>query len=150
MGKMPKFTKLAPLSLLAVLTPFTAPSVFGAEAIEEVVVTGSRVPGRTATDSAVPVDVVTGEEFENMGTSDMDDMLRNLLPSYNVSRFPISDAATLTRPANMRCLPPDNTLILVNGKRRHRASVIAELGGSLSAGAQGPDVCHSGYRLKTS
>ena len=140
MGKMPKFTKLAPLSLLAVLTPFTAPSVFGAEAIEEVVVTGSRVPGRTATDSAVPVDVVTGEEFENMGTSDMDDMLRNLLPSYNVSRFPISDAATLTRPANMRGLPPDNTLVLVNGKRRHRASVIAELGGSLSAGAQGPDV----------
>jgi len=140
MGKMPKFTKLAPLSLLAVLTPFTAPSVFGAEAIEEVVVTGSRVPGRTATDSAVPVDVVTGEEFENMGTSDMDDMLRNLLPSYNLTRFPISDAATLTRPANMRGLPPDNTLVLVNGKRRHRASVIAELGGSLSAGSQGPDI----------
>ncbi|MCB1645736.1 MAG: TonB-dependent receptor, partial [Pseudomonadales bacterium] len=108
--------------------------------MEEVVVTGSRVPGRTATDSAVPVDVVGGEEFENMGTSDMDDMLRNLLPSYNVTRYPISDAATLTRPANMRGLPPDNTLVLVNGKRRHRAAVIAELGGSLAAGSQGPDI----------
>lgn len=140
MRKLPNIKLLAPLSLLAVLTPFTAPSAFGAEAIEEVVVTGSRVPGRTATDSAVPVDVVAGDEFENMGTSDMDDMLRNLLPSYNVQRLPISDAATLTRPANMRGLPPDNTLILVNGKRRHRASVIAELGGSLAAGSQGPDV----------
>ncbi len=140
MRKLPNLKLLAPLSLLAVLIPFTAPSVFGAEAMEEVVVTGSRVPGRTATDSAVPVDVVTGEEFENMGTSDMDDMLRNLLPSYNVTRQSISDAATLTRPATMRGLPPDNTLVLVNGKRRHRASVIAELGGSLSAGSQGPDV----------
>jgi iron complex outermembrane receptor protein len=148
MGKMPKFdiglnknlNRLAPLSLLAVLAPFTAPAAIGAEVIEEVVVTGSRVPGRTATDSAVPIDVVGGEEFENMGSSDMDDMLRNLLPSYNVSRYAISDAATLTRPANLRGLPPDNTLVLVNGKRRHRASVIAELGGSLSAGAQGADV----------
>ncbi|MFT6518858.1 MAG: iron complex outermembrane receptor protein [Candidatus Azotimanducaceae bacterium] len=148
MGKMPKFeiglnknlSRFAPLSLFAVLAPFTAPAAISAEVIEEVVVTGSRVPGRTATDSAVPIDVVGGEEFENMGSSDMDDMLRNLLPSYNVSRYAISDAATLTRPANMRGLPPDNTLVLVNGKRRHRASVIAELGGSLSAGSQGADV----------
>jgi len=142
MGKMPKLdiglnkklSRFAPLSLLAVLAPFTAPAALGAEVIEEVVVTGSRVPGRTATDSAVPIDVVGGEEFENMGSSDMGDMLRNLLPSYNVSRYAISDAA------NMRGLPPDNTLVLVNGKRRHRASVIAELGGSLSAGSQGADV----------
>ena len=111
-----------------------------AEAIEEVVVTGSRRAGRSATQSAVPVDVLTGEDIANQGTSDVDDMLRNLLPSYNVTRQPISDAATLTRPANLRGLPPDNTLILVNGKRWHRASVIAELGGALSAGSQGPDL----------
>ncbi|MGE0621741.1 MAG: TonB-dependent receptor plug domain-containing protein [Pseudomonadales bacterium] len=112
----------------------------GAQSIEEVVVVGSRRAGRSATDSPVPVDVVTGEDFENQGTSDMDDMLRNLLPSYNVQRFPISDAATLTRPATLRGLPPDSTLLLVNGKRRHRGAVIAELGGNLAEGSQGPDI----------
>jgi len=140
MSKQPYITKLAQLSLLATLTPVTSPLVFAEEAMEEVVITGSRVPGRTATDSVVPVDVISGEDFESIGGGDMDDMLRNLLPSYNVTRQPISDAATIVRPANLRGLPPDNTLVLINGKRRHRASVIAELGGSLSAGSQGPDV----------
>jgi iron complex outermembrane receptor protein len=101
----------------------------GAEAIEEVVVVGSRRAGRTATDSPVPVDVVTGDDFQNQGTSDMDELLRALLPSYNVSNNSIDDAATLVRPANLRGLPADNTLVLLNGKRHHRASVIAELGG---------------------
>ena len=111
-----------------------------AEAIEEVVVVGSRRAGRTATDSPVPVDVVTGDDFQNQGTSDMDELLRTLLPSYNVSNNSIDDAATLVRPANLRGLPADNTLVLVNGKRQHRASVIAELGGSLNSGSQGPDI----------
>ena len=133
----------AALAGALLFSPFTVPAALaqeGAGAIEEVVVTGSRRAGRSATQSAVPVDVLTGEDIANQGTSDMDDMLRNLLPSYNVSRQPISDAATLTRPANLRGLPPDNTLILINGKRRHRGAVIAELGGSLAAGSQGPDL----------
>jgi iron complex outermembrane receptor protein len=75
-----------------------------------------------------------------MGTPDIDDMLRNTLPSYNVQRHAIDDAATLVRPATMRGLPPDNNLVLVNGKRRHRFGVIAELGGSLASGSQGPDL----------
>jgi len=75
-----------------------------------------------------------------MGFADLDEMLRTSVPSYNVQRNAISDAATIVRPANLRGLPPDNILILVNGKRRHRAGVIAELGGSLSAGSQGADI----------
>lgn len=125
------------------LAPFAAPAAFaaqGASPVEEVVVVGSRRPGRSATDSPVPVDVVNGDDFQAQGTSDMDDLLRNLLPSYNVQRLSISDAATITRPATLRGLPPDDTLVLINGKRMHRASVIAELGGSLAAGSQGPDI----------
>ena len=131
------------LTFALIFSPFAVQSALaqdGAESIEEVVVVGSRRSGRSPTDSPVPVDVVTGEDFANQGTSDVDDMLRNLLPSYNVERQPISDAATLTRPANMRGLPADSTLILVNGKRRHRSAVIAELGGSLNSGSQGPDL----------
>lgn len=110
------------------------------ESIEEIITTGTRRAERTASDSVVPIDVISGEEFENMGTPDLDDMLRTALPSYNVQRHSIDDAATLVRPATMRGLPPDNNLVLVNGKRRHRAGVIAELGGSLAAGSQGPDL----------
>ena len=110
------------------------------EPIEEIITTGTRRAERSAADSAVPIDVVSGQEFENMGTSDLNDMLRNTVPSYNVTRAPISDAATLVRPATLRGLPPDNSLVLVNGKRRHRSGVIAELGGSLAAGSQGADI----------
>jgi iron complex outermembrane receptor protein len=110
------------------------------EAIEEIITTGTRRAERSAGDSSVPIDVVSGQEFENMGTTDLNDMLRNTVPSYNVERSPISDAATLVRPATLRGLPPDNTLVLVNGKRRHRSGVIAEIGGSLASGSQGPDL----------
>ncbi len=110
------------------------------EPLEEVVTIGSRRAERTASDSPVPIDVVSGDDFQNIGNPDMDDMLRNILPSYNVTRQPISDAATLVRPATMRGLPPDNVLVLVNGKRRHRSAVIADLGGSLAAGSQGADL----------
>jgi iron complex outermembrane receptor protein len=110
------------------------------EAIEEIITTGTRRAARTESQSSVPIDVISGQEFENMGTADLDDMLRNTVPSYNVTRQSISDAATLVRPANLRGLPPDNSLILVNGKRRHRSGVIAELGGSLAAGSQGADI----------
>ena len=65
---------------------------------------------------------------------------RTVAPSFNVNEQPISDAATITRPANLRGLPPDNTLVLVNNKRRHRSAVISFLGGGISDGSQGPDV----------
>jgi len=129
------------IAVATLVTPTFVPVALGAsDTIEEVVVTGTRRAARSATDSAVPVDVFSGSELQNQGTSDMDDLLRTLIPSYNVTRQSISDAATIMRPANLRGLPPDDTLILINGKRRHRGAVIAEAGGSLSAGSQGPDV----------
>ncbi len=110
------------------------------EVIEEVIVTGSRRPARSAADTPAPVDVIGGESFRDQGDSDIPDMLRTLVPSYNVGQQPISDAATLIRPATLRGLPPDQTLVLVNGKRWHRAAVITFLGQGLSDGAQGPDI----------
>ncbi|MFT4749363.1 MAG: iron complex outermembrane receptor protein, partial [Pseudohongiellaceae bacterium] len=99
-----------------------APVVYGQQAdVEEIVTIGSRRPQRSASDSSVPIDVISGDEFVNMGFADLDEMLRTSVPSYNVQRNAISDAATIVRPANLRGLPPDNILILVNGKRRHRS-----------------------------
>ena len=107
---------------------------------EVVVVVGSRRRDRSAADSPVPVDVITAEDFRNLGDTDMDSLLAALVPSYNVDTQPISDAATVIRPASLRGLPSDATLVLVNGKRRHRGSIITWLGGGTSDGSHGPDV----------
>ena len=110
------------------------------EMIEEIVTTGTRRADRSATDSPVPIDVISGTEFTQAASADVQDLLRTAVPSYDVNTQPISDAATISRPANVRGLSPDNVLILVNGKRRHRGSVISFLGGGISDGAQGVDI----------
>ena len=108
--------------------------------LEEQVVIGSRARPRSVIDSAVPIDTIRGADLAKQGVTDLQDMFRNLVPSYNVNIQPISDAGTVVRPANLRGLAPDHTLVLVNGKRRHRASVIHWLGNGLADGAQGPDL----------
>ena len=113
--------------------------------LEEFVFVGSRRQDRSVADSPVPVDVIDGEDFATQGYTDMDSMLSTVIPSYNVNTQPISDAATFVRPANLRGLPPDSTLVLINGKRRHRASVITFLGGGVSDGSQGPDLASIPY-----
>lgn len=123
------------------LTPLVAAAADGADdVIEEVVVTGTRRAARSAADTTAPVDVITGEDFRRNAATDVQDLLRTAVPAYNVNAQPISDAATISRPANLRGLSPDNTLVLVNGKRRHRGSVISFLGGGISDGAQGVDI----------
>ncbi len=107
---------------------------------DEIITIGTRRTQRSAADTPAPVDVISGGEFVNQASSDLTELLRASVPSYNVNTQPISDAATLVRPANLRGLSPDNTLVLMNGKRRHRAAVISFLGGGLADGAQGPDV----------
>lgn len=112
----------------------------GVVEVEELVVTGSRAQSRTVTDSPVPIDVIGADEFAKQGGADLADLVRNVVPSYNVNTQPISDAGTVVRPPNMRGLAPDHALVLVNGKRRHRAAVIHWLGNGVADGAQGPDL----------
>ena len=107
----------------------------GAE-VEEIIVTGARGRPRTATDSPVPVDVFSAADIESISHTDTNNILQTLVPSFNVARQPISDGATMIRPAQLRGLPTDKTLVLVNGKRRHRAALVS-IGGS---GTQGPDL----------
>ena len=105
-----------------------------------VITTGTRRAQRSAADTPAPVDVISGVEFTSNAADDVQDLLRTAVPSYNVNTQPISDAASIVRPANLRGLSPDNTLVLINGKRRHRGAVIAFLGGGIADGAQGVDV----------
>lgn len=103
---------------------------------DEIVVTGVRGQPRAVKDSAVPIDVIGAEEVESVSFVDTNDILKTLVPSYSLSRQPISDGATFIRPASLRGLPTDKTLVLVNSKRRHRAALVS-IGGS---GTQGPDL----------
>jgi iron complex outermembrane receptor protein len=111
-----------------------------AAAVEKIAVVGSRAAPRSIADSPVPIDIIGGDELGKGGNTDMLELLKGTVPSLNVHANPISDAATLVRPANLRGLSADSTLVLLNGKRRHRSSVIAFLGGGINDGAQGPDI----------
>ena len=107
---------------------------------DEVVVVGSRARPRSVTESTVPIDAIPAEEIVSQGNTDVGDRLRTIVPSYNVSPQPVGDAARLIRPANLRGLAPDHTLVLVNGRRRHRGAVITWIGNGVADGAQGPDI----------
>ncbi|NOZ42291.1 MAG: TonB-dependent receptor [Alphaproteobacteria bacterium] len=100
---------------------------------------GTRAKGRTALTTAVPVDVFNANAIGKAPTEDLNDALRTLVPSYNVNREPVNNGATFIRPAEMRGLPTDKVLVLVNGKRRHKSALV-KLSGGGNRGGQGPDL----------
>lgn len=104
--------------------------------VEEVIVTGARGKPRTLSDSPVPVDVFSADTIQEVAYTDTNDVIKTLVPSFSVSRQPISDGGTFIRPAQLRGMPTDKTLVLVNSKRRHRAALVS-IGDS---GTQGPDI----------
>lgn len=107
-----------------------------AEVYEKVVITGSRGAPRSLSDSPVPVDVLSEDDLAGVPFTDTNDVLKTLVPSYSLQRQPISDGASFIRPATLRGMPTDKTLVLVNSKRRHRSALV-QIGGS---GTQGPDI----------
>lgn len=123
-------------STLALTIPEYAQAQDTAADSDVIIVTGSRGKPRALTDSPVPVDVISESEIFDVPFTDTNDILKTLVPSYSLSRQPISDGGTFIRPAQLRGLPTDKTLVLVNSKRRHRASLV-QIGGS---GTQGPDI----------
>lgn len=137
-SKRPLSRIIALLAASAATMPLTlsAQTSDSDPALEEVVVTGTRGRPRTVADSPVPIDVFDADTIESVSFTDTNDVLKTLVPSYNVSRNPISDGGTFVRPASLRGMPTDKTLVLVNSKRRHRAALVS-IGGS---GTQGPDI----------
>ncbi len=109
-------------------------------ALERIAIVGSRNAPRTVVSSAVPLDILTEDTFKAQAGADLLGMLATAVPSLNVNDQPINDATSLVRPANLRGMASDHTLLMLNGKRRHRSAVITFLGGGLSDGAQGPDI----------
>lgn len=127
-------------SALAAVMSLPAAAQSGTE-LEEVVVVGSRAAPRSAIDSAVPVDVFTAQDLEQSASmaGELSQLLHNLLPSFNFSRQSNSDTADLVRPAQLRGLSPDHTLVLVNGKRRHTTAIL-NTGGKTGRGSAPVDL----------
>ena len=107
-----------------------------ARVIEEIVTIGTRRSERAAVDTAVPVDVFNAEEVSSVNSSDLIEVINAIVPSFAARRHPISDGASFIRPTHMRGLDTHHTLVLMNGKRRHR-SALMQVGGF---GAHGTDI----------
>jgi len=107
--------------------------------IEEIVTLGSRSASRISEDMPVPVDTLTNEEMEATGQTELGRMLQALAPSFNFSSSSISDGTDALRPATLRGLGPDQTLVLINGKRRHHTALI-HINNSVGRGTAGTDM----------
>lgn len=135
-----RLTLLASLSTL----PFAAPALAqdGASSGGEeqvIIVTGTRSTARTVEDSPVPVDVLSGEALTEGGQVETNKILNKLVPSFNFPQPAIADGSDALRPATLRGLGPDQTLVLVNGKRRH-VSALLNINGTVGRGSAAVDM----------
>jgi len=142
---MNKNLTLMPGMLCLAVTMTVCPSFVFAqsgEVMEEIVVTGTRKEGLSPTETLSPVDVLGGASIEDQATFDLTDGLARLSPAINTQRYPIADGTSFIRPVTLRNLSPDQTLVLVNGTRRHRSPLVnlqlAPLG-TVNQGAQAVD-----------
>jgi len=97
-------------------------------AVDTIIVTGTRSSSRTAADSLSPIDQLSSKDLQSVGSSDLSTVLATLLPELNFPRPSVADLADAVRPAQLRGLSPNHTLVLVNGKRRHTTAVLSPSG----------------------
>lgn len=116
-----------------------APQAETTAASATVVVTGTRVANRTVLDTSAPVDVISAETLKNSGSTEMTQALSMALPSLNFPRPALTDGTDTIRPATLRGMSPDQTLVLVNSKRRHASSLV-NVNGSIGRGSAAVDL----------
>ncbi|MNQ62055.1 Ferric enterobactin receptor precursor [compost metagenome] len=107
--------------------------------VDDIVVTGTRVANRSRLDTVAPVDVVTAEALEQRGTTELAAQLAASVPALNFPRPSATDGTDSIRPATLRGQGPDQTLVLVNGVRRHQTALV-NLNGSVGRGSSAVDL----------
>ncbi|RIJ26636.1 TonB-dependent receptor plug domain-containing protein [Henriciella mobilis] len=131
----------APLALLLASPALAQEETSGGDELRQsqIVVTGTRSADRTALETAVPVDVFPVEELTDTGRVELNQILTTTVPSFNFNQTAINDGTDIVRPATLRGLAPDQTLVLVNGKRRHSAALV-NINGSVGRGSAAVDL----------
>lgn len=116
-----------------------APEESQAQVEEVLQVVGSRLSLRTATDGTAPIDIISGEDLAATGITETGKALQYAVPSFNFPSSSITDGTDAVRPASLRGLSPDHTLVLINGKRRH-SSALVHLNGTTGRGSSNADL----------
>lgn len=112
----------------------------GGEVLKDIVIVGSRNSKRTVVNSAVPIDIINVKDVTTQsGKLEINELLQYVAPSFNASKQSGSDGADHVDPASLRGLGPDQTLVLINGKRRHQSSLV-NLFGTRGRGNTGTDL----------
>ena len=107
---------------------------------DAILVLGTRRKDRSVTDSSVAIDVISTEQIATTGYTDVNDALRTLVPAFNAQRLQGNDGSSFVRPITLRGSPADHVLLLMNGKRRHRAAIVQiGTGHASTSGSQGQD-----------
>ena len=119
----------------------SAPATATAEPADPpaIIVTGTRRTDRTVADSPVPIDVIGSKAITNTGATETNKILNQLVPSFNFPQPAIADGSDALRPATRRGLSPDQTLVLINGKRRH-VSALLNVNGTVGRGSAAVDL----------
>lgn len=104
-----------------------------------IIVTGTRRIDRTVGNSPVPVDVLSAESLQHTGFTEVNRVLAQEVPSFNFPQPSITDGTDVIRPATLRGLAPDQTLVLINGKRRHMSALL-NINGSVGRGTSAVDI----------
>ncbi|WP_031229800.1 TonB-dependent siderophore receptor [Asticcacaulis sp. YBE204] len=118
---------------------FAAAQDTAADEPTEVVVTGTRTARRSKLETLAPVDVIKADTLQAQGSSELAEGLSRLAPSITFQRPAVTDGTDSVRPASLRGLSPDQTLVLLNGKRRHASSLV-NINGSVGRGSAAVDL----------
>jgi iron complex outermembrane receptor protein len=106
---------------------------------DDIIVTGTRTAGRSRLDSVSPVDVLSGASLQRQGTTELASALATIAPSIDFPRPSATDGTDAIRPATLRGLSPDQTLVLINGIRGHTSSLV-NTNGSVGRGSAAVDL----------
>ncbi|MDP1910858.1 MAG: TonB-dependent receptor plug domain-containing protein, partial [Hyphomicrobium sp.] len=123
----------------AQVPPLPAPATAETNEQDAIIVTGTRRTDRTVAESPVPIDIIGAEALTNTGLTEVNKVLNQLVPSFNFPQPSIADGTDVLRPATLRGLSPDQTLVLVNGKRRH-VSALLNINGTIGRGSAAVDM----------
>jgi iron complex outermembrane receptor protein len=127
------------IALVVALGTQVAQAAESDDVSDQVVVTGTRVQDRSRLDTLAPVDVLTEKALRDQGSTELAEALSTTTPSLNFPRPAVTDGTDHIRPATLRGLAPDQTLVLVNSKRRHTSSLV-NLNGSIGRGSASVDL----------